>query len=296
MAEPGPPRWLDGAAGLGQTGQAEVAMEAREYELMYELELTHWWFVGKRLAAAALLRGVEPIAGLRVDVGAGTGALLSEHLGRGPALGVELDPLAAGLCARRVGPVLVRGRSDALPLVDDAAGLVTVMDMLYHQGVDVAATLAECRRVLRPGGYLLVFDAAYQGLLGPHDRSMHAARRFTRSGLAARVRRAGFTVRRAGYRNALLAPGLIALRLAAKLLDRLRGHRPHPPSSDVRRPPDAVNRLLLGLMAHEARWLRNHDLPLGTSVCLLAQKPKTGEMETETGGEHDRNAKGIGGL
>ncbi|MFH1057300.1 MAG: class I SAM-dependent methyltransferase [Pseudomonadota bacterium] len=249
-------------------------MEAREYELMYELELTHWWFVGKRLAAAALLRSLEPIAGLRVDVGAGTGAMLSEHLGRGPALGVELDPQAAQLCARRVGPVLVRGRSNALPLTDGAAGLVTVMDMLYHQGVDVAATLAECRRVLRPGGYLLIFDAAYQGLLGPHDRSMHAARRFTRAGLTLRVERAGFQVLRAGYRNALLAPGLIALRLVAKWLERLRGPRPEPPASDVARPPDVLNRLLLSLMAREARWLRNHDLPLGTSVCLLCQKPR----------------------
>lgn len=248
-------------------------MEAREYELMYELELTHWWFVGKRLAAAALLRCVEPIAGPRVDVGAGTGAMLAEHLGRGPAVGVELDPLAAALCARRVGPVLVRGRSNALPLANGFAGLVTVMDMLYHQGVDLPGTLAECHRVLRPGGYLLVFDAAYQGLLGPHDRSMHAARRFSRAGLALRMERAGFQVIRAGYRNALLAPGVIALRLLAKWRDRLRGQRTGPPASDVGHLPEAVNRLLLGLMAHEARWLRHHDLPLGTSVCILARKP-----------------------
>ncbi len=247
-------------------------MEAREYQLMYELELTHWWFVGKRLAAAALLRSVEPIAGLRVDVGAGTGALLSEHLGHGPALGVELDPLAARLSARRVGPVLVRGRSDALPLASGAAGLVTVMDMLYHQAVDVAGTLAECRRVLRPGGHLLVFDAAYPGLLGPHDRSMHGARRFTRPGLGLTIQRAGFEILRASYRNALLAPGVIAQRLAAKWLDRLQSPGDAPPTSDVHLPHPSLNRALLALMALEARWLRSHDLPLGSSVCILARK------------------------
>lgn len=254
-------------------------MEAREYQLMYELELTHWWFVGKRLAAAALLRGVEPIAGLRVDVGAGTGALLGEHLDHGPAVGVELDPLAARLSARRVGSVLVRGRSDALPLASGAAGLVTVMDMLYHQAVDVPATLTECRRVLRPGGHLLVFDAAYPGLLGPHDRSMHGARRFTRPGLGLTIQAAGFEILRASYRNALLAPALIAQRLAARWLDRLAGPDQAPPRSDVTLPHPTVNRAGLALMALEARWLRRHDLPLGSSVCILARKPSTLEHD-----------------
>ena len=247
-------------------------MEAREYELMYDLELSHWWFVGKRQAARALLESAGPISGPRLDVGSGTGALLAEHLARGPALGLEFDPLALAFSRRRVGNRLVRGRSNALPLADGSAGLITVMDMLYHQGVDVAQTLAECQRVLRPGGHLLVFDAAYQGLLGPHDRSMHAARRFARRGLVLRLENAGFTVVRATYRNALLAPLLIAQRLAAKWLDGLRGPGQAPPASDVDRPPELLNRLLLGLMDLEARWLRRHDLPLGTSVCVLARK------------------------
>lgn len=88
-------------------------MEAREYQLMYALEKDHWWFVGKRWAAAALLAGVEPIDGLRLDLGAGTGVLLEKHLNHGPALGIELDP-------------------QALPLAGGSATLVTVMDLLYH--------------------------------------------------------------------------------------------------------------------------------------------------------------------
>ncbi|MBI5524664.1 MAG: class I SAM-dependent methyltransferase [Desulfarculus sp.] len=247
-------------------------MEPREFRLMYAVEKDHWWFVGKRLAAAALLEGVEPIQGLRLDLGAGTGALLQEHLRRGPALGLENDPLALALAHKRVGPRLARGLSHALPFRDNCAGLVTMMDLLYHQGVDVAATLAECHRVLRPGGFLLVFDSAYQGLMGPHDRAMHGARRFTRPGLSLRLERAGFTVVRATYRNSLLAPGVIARRLAARWRERLRGPGAEAPASDVARPPEMLNRLLLGVMRAEARWLRRHDLVLGTSVCVLGRK------------------------
>lgn len=247
-------------------------MEPREYQIMYTLEKDHWWFVGKRWAAAALLAAVEPLEGLRLDLGAGTGAILEEHLCQGPALGLEYDPLALDLARRRVGPRLARGLCHALPLREGSAALVTVMDLLYHQGVDVLATLAECRRVLRPGGYILVFDSAYQGLMGPHDRAVHGARRFARQGLALRLEKAGFTIVRATYRNSLLAPAVIAQRLAAKWLDRLRGPGAEAPASDVTQPPAMLNRLLLGVMRAEARWLRRHDLPLGTSVCVLARR------------------------
>ncbi|MFH1035419.1 MAG: class I SAM-dependent methyltransferase [Pseudomonadota bacterium] len=247
-------------------------MEAREYQLMYALEKQHWWFVGKRWAASALLEGVEPIHGLRLDLGAGTGALLQEHLSHGPALGVELDPQALALARRRVGPRLLRGLSHALPLQDGCAALVTVMDLLYHQGVEVAGTLAECHRVLAPGGYLLVFDSAYEGLMGPHDRAMHGARRFARQGLKLRLENAGFTVLRATYRNSLLAPPLIAARLAARWLERLRPPGASAPASDVDQPPAWLNRLLLGVMRLEARWLKKHDLALGSTVCVLARK------------------------
>ena len=248
-------------------------MEPREYQFMFALEKDHWWFVGKRLAAAALLEAVEPIVGLRLDLGAGTGALLEEHLTRGPALGLELEPQALALARRRVGARLVRGQSHALPLPGGCASLVTVMDLLYHQRVEVAGTLAECHRVLKPGGHILIFDSAYQGLMGPHDRAMHGARRFARQGLSLRLQRAGFTVLRATYRNSFLAPLVIAQRLAARWREKLRGPSFQAPASDVDRPPELLNRLLLGLMRAEARWLRRHDLPLGSTVCVLARKP-----------------------
>ncbi len=247
-------------------------MEPREYQLMYALEKEHWWFVGKRWAASALLKSAGPITGLRLDLGAGTGALLEEHLAQGPALGVELDPQGLSLARRRVGPRLARGLSHALPLAAGCAGLVTVMDLLYHQGVDVPGTLAECHRVLKPGGHILVFDSAYEGLMGPHDRAMHGARRFARQGLCHRLEHAGFTVVRATYRNSLLAPPLIAQRLLARWLERLRGPAATAPASDVARPPAMLNRLLLGVMRAEARWLEKHDLPLGSTVCVLARK------------------------
>jgi SAM-dependent methyltransferase len=239
---------------------------------MYQVEGEHWWFAGKRLAVAAMLEGL-PLTGLAVDVGCGTGAVLADLARRGPALGVEFDARCLGLACRRGDLDLVRAGCSALPLANGSAGFITLMDVLYHEGVDVAATLAECHRVLAPGGWLLVFDSAYEGLMGPHDRAVHGARRFARRGLCLRLERAGFSVVRATYRNSLLAPLAIPARLAARWLERLRGAGQDAPVSDVDMPAPWLNRLLLGLMVLETRWLKRHDFPLGLSVCALAAKP-----------------------
>ncbi len=247
-------------------------MEPREVDIMYQLEGEHWWFAGKRLAVAAMLQGL-PRRGLAVDVGCGTGAVLDLLRREGPALGLEFDARCLGLACRRGGLDLARAGCAALPLRDGSADLITLMDVLYHEGVDVAATLAECRRALAPGGWLLVFDSAYDGLMGPHDRAVHGARRFARQGLKLRLERAGFHVERATYRNSILAPAVIPARLLARFLEGRRRTQGPPPVSDVDMPPAWLNRLLLWLMALEARWLKRHSFPLGISVCLLARKP-----------------------
>lgn len=112
------------------------------------------------------------------------------------------------------------------------------------------ATLAECHRVLKPGGHILVFDSAYQGLRGPHDRAMHGARRFARQGLKLRLEHAGFTVLRATYRNSLLAPPLIAARLAARWRERLLGPGP---AAGLAQPFAPGGDALGGAVAKEAR-------------------------------------------
>ena len=77
--------------------------------------------------------------------------------------------------------------------------------------------LAELRRVLRPGGRLIVNMPAYAWLLSAHDRQVHNVRRCTARQLAAMLRDAGFVRVRAGYWNGLLLPLMVVQR---KLLAR----------------------------------------------------------------------------
>lgn len=88
------------------------------------------------------------------------------------SLGVGLDPSPGMLAehARRPFPArLVRGVAESLPFADATFDFVTMGYALRHVP-DLLATFAEYRRVLRPGGHMLVLDfyrathAAMRGL------------------------------------------------------------------------------------------------------------------------------------
>lgn len=244
-------------------------MEPSAYETLYLLEDTHWWCVGMRQIAWVLLDALplSPAATKVLDLGCGTGGFLQELQGRWPAAGIDLAEVALRYCQARGLGGLVQASADHLPFPDGTFGLVTCMDVLYHRAVeDERAALREMRRVLVPGGWLLVRVPAYRWLFSRHDLAEHGARRYTARVLQTLLEATGFAVRRLTYANALLFP----LAAARRLLSREAGGEPR---CDLRPAPSALNRLLLGVLQLEARWLHRGTFPFGLSVLALAQKP-----------------------
>ena len=100
-----------------------------------------------------------------LDLGCGTGTLAVE-LARagGNVVGVDGDEdvlrrAAAKAHSAGVELSLLAGLADAIPLPDDSVDAVVCSLLLHHLApADKAVGLAECRRVLRPGGRLLIAD------------------------------------------------------------------------------------------------------------------------------------------
>lgn len=244
-------------------------MESAEYEGMFLAEDRHFWFRGKRAWIDAMLdrAPASGAAGPSLDAGCGTGANLQLLARRGPAFGVERNPQALAFCRRRgLHERVVGGSVNRLPFRDEAFALVGLFDVLYHRDVEPAQALAEARRVLRPGGHLLVTDSAMPWLAGPHDAAVWGARRFTSAGMRALVRAAGLEVLRASYANCLLFPLVVALRVAERMA--------RAPRSVARVPPAPVNAALLAVQRAEAALLRaGLDMPWGSSILCLARRP-----------------------
>lgn len=116
---------------------------------------------GRRYRREALLRAGLGPGRLHLDVGTGTGviALLGQEIVGPEGEVVALDPSPGMLeVARRAGVrCLVPGRAESLPFADSRFDLLTMGYALRHV-TDLHATFTEYRRVLRPGGKVLVLE------------------------------------------------------------------------------------------------------------------------------------------
>ncbi len=107
-----------------------------------------------------------PQGGTVLEIGVGTGGLLTELAARAAqVIGVDHSPAMLEEAGRTVadngltGIDLRLGEMTHLPLSNAAVGCV-VANMVLHHAADPPAVLAEIRRVLAPGGTLLLADLA----------------------------------------------------------------------------------------------------------------------------------------
>lgn len=190
-------------------------MELSEYAAMDRAEDRMWWY---RALHARLIEAVRGIDGPILDAGCGTGGLLARLRPRHPdCVGIEWSANGAARAARKSGAPIARGSVDALPFADASFAAMVSADVLCHAAVTPRLALAEARRVLRPGGRLVVNMPAYAWLHSAHDRHVHNARRVTAPTLLAWLACAGFVTAQARYWNALLLPLMV---LQRKLLNR----------------------------------------------------------------------------
>jgi ArsR family transcriptional regulator len=101
-----------------------------------------------------------------LEIGIGTGGLLAELSGRAAqVVGVDHSPAMLEEARRRLsdsgvnGIELRLGEMSHLPMPDCSVKCV-VANMVLHHAADPAAVLAEVRRVLVPGGVLVLADLA----------------------------------------------------------------------------------------------------------------------------------------
>ena len=163
-----------------------------------------------------------------LEIGAGTGRLLAQV--RAPIrVGLDVSREMLARAAARPGLLLVRGDAHALPFADASFDAVIAGKGAFRY-LDAARALAECHRVLRPGGRLGVHQYAaetwtWRRLLGrevrdPATRRLHVERV---ADLEARALEAGLVPVTAHlYRSVRVYP--YAARIPRRLAGRLWSH------------------------------------------------------------------------
>lgn len=243
-------------------------MQQHTYSIMYEVEETHWWFVGRRRIISSFVEKICRELGEAhpriLDVGCGTGANL-ELLGKyGEASGVDVSEEALAFCRERGLENVRHGEAERLPYEDGSFDLVTGLDVVEHLDDDVAG-LSEMHRVLKAGGRALLFVPAFMFLWGVQDDISHHRRRYTIPGLRRAVEAAGFTVERTTYANL----SFFAPILAGRALMKVTGLKP---ASENNINVSALNGVLGRVLGAESFFLRHMNFPFGVSALCVARK------------------------
>jgi SAM-dependent methyltransferase len=271
------------------------AMRPLNYEVMFDVEDYHWWFVGRRaivftqiedaLGAHASSRAELPqkgplseaqhartralpgtaLAEPRVlDIGCGTGATMDHLKQYGQPHGIDLSELPLSFSRKRGHQRVMRASATELPFESESFDLVTALDIVEHLDDDVKG-LAEIRRVLKPGAPAVILVPAFQSLWGPNDDQSGHKRRYRLKELRAAVEKVGLRVERISYANFAM---FIPIWLGRKILTMLG--RAEQAENRINHP--LINNLLAKIFSSEAGWLRRHSLPFGVSIICVARK------------------------
>jgi SAM-dependent methyltransferase len=242
----------------------------------------HAWFAGRTRAIQKFLDealGPKPANGDRLvlDLGGGAGNMAHHlaHYGRVINLDNNNRPLQVAK-ARALAAVQAVG--DGLPFAADQFDLVVLLDTIEHIPNELGV-LAECKRVLKPGGKVLITVPAFQWLWSYNDEINAHQRRYTAPELAEKLATCGLRVRRVSYNNFFLFPLIAGIRLLRPGQPKLAS--PHLTEDtkvyqvEMEPIPEPANTLLHAVGWLEAELLEQLPLPFGVSLLCLGEKPLT---------------------
>lgn len=249
------------------TSARAPGVPADYYRRIFDAEQQHWWYRGMREITRALLGSRLGRGGRVLDAGCGTGGALRWLLDEGgleSGAGVDIGADAIELARQRVPEAELRvAPLHRLPFDGGSFDLEITNDVLQHvEEQDVDRSLRELRRVLAPGGALLLRTNGARRL----RRERHDWRAYDRRTLQDALERAGFRCERLTYANTVLSAWAVATR-----------RTPHAPTDDRHGIPLEVPAGLrsgvgVRLLRLEARLLERpgRSLPFGHTLFALA--------------------------
>ncbi len=189
----------------------------------------------------------------------------------GRAVGFDLTGTGVRF-ARAHGHSVAQASIAQIPFASGTFDVVTSFDVFQCLPDEVErAAISEAARVLKPGGWLLLHVAALEILHGKHSVLSEEVRRYTPSRLRSIVEHGGFRIDRLTFDHMSLLPLMLPVRLWHRIA--AGGAEVQAGEGEITVPSAPVNAALTALVSLEALALRAVNMPIGSSLLVLARKP-----------------------
>jgi len=191
-------------------------MEEKNYNIMHEIELSHWWYKVRRLLVKQLLQKYAFNAEKILDIGCGTGALIKELQQEGKEVfGVDMSKTALNFCSAQGVKNLFQAQVTQLPFVEKSFDTILMLDVLEHVE-DENKAMTEIKRVLRSNGVIIIFVPCFKFLWSNQDDISKHYRRYTIPKLNILVKK-NFSIVKQSYFNFFLFPLILLARFIMNL-------------------------------------------------------------------------------
>ncbi len=239
---------------------------------LYQLEKDNFWFIYRNRLILRAIGNNFPEVRLVMEIGCGTGFVLSEIRRRHQQFklcGSDLYLEGLQFASARV-PDADFYQIDAckMPFIEEF-DLILALDILEHIEDDDKA-LEEIYKSLVPGGGLIITVPQHQWLWSKQDEKAFHRRRYGKKELMQKLMDSGFRIVHMTSFITLLLPLMIFSRLYAQLA--VSKQKEYDPLRELRI-ASSINRILSQVCGVEGRMLeRGKSLPIGGSLICIARK------------------------
>ena len=198
--------------------QQNEGYDASFYAELFEVESKNFWFRARNELIVWCLKRYFPAAKSLLEVGCGTGFVLSrleKSFADLKVWGTEIYAEGLGFAKRRLtGGELFQADARALPFQDEF-DVIGAFDVLEHIDEDVVV-LKRFHRAVRAGGGVIITVPQHPFLWSEFDAFSKHVRRYRRQELVSKLQVAGFEVVCVGSFVSLLFPAIALTRFAKK--------------------------------------------------------------------------------
>jgi len=258
-------------------------MDHKEYTTLARAQTSHFWFrtLYNFIISALCLESKLQSKSLSVfDAGAGCGGLMSKLHSVTcvrTIQGCEPYYWAWSLC--RENSLKVINSSIEKLTINEAFDVVTCIDVLVLEGVDIQCAISRLIDLTVDGGLIIFNLAAYPLLRRHHDVKCGCARRFTYKSFLKELPNDNLLTVNFFYWNIFLSPVILIQALFYRTGFKLPTfiHRYQSPS-DLEPPPALINSLLFLILSAEKYFPVFMRRLFGTSLFIIFRKT-SGHLE-----------------
>ncbi|MFC4296731.1 class I SAM-dependent methyltransferase [Castellaniella hirudinis] len=245
--------------------------KAEYFQELAALEESNFWFRARNALILWALRTFKPESTSFLEVGCGTGFVLSGIACNNPGItvsGSEIFLSGLPYAASRVSSAeFMQMDARHIPFVEefDAIGSFDVLEHIEQDEL----VLNQMSRALKPGGLLLLTVPQHSWLWSAADEYACHVRRYGREEMQEKVRRAGFSILRTTSFVSLLLPAML---LSRKKKSQSIESPEYDPAQELRI-SGVLNACLLAIMRFESVLIRlGLNFPIGGSRLVVAKK------------------------